>query len=39
MCELVNLEVLGLKRIRIGQLSLGSLPLGQWRILGKNERF
>jgi len=39
MCELVNLEVLGLKRVRIGQLSLGSIPVGQWRILGKNERF
>ena len=39
MCELVNLEVLGLKRIRIGQISLGPLPVGQWRILGKNERF
>lgn len=39
MCELVNLTVTGLKRIRIGQISLGSLPVGQWRILGKNERF
>ena len=39
MCELVNLEVIGLKRIRIGQLALGSLPVGQWRVLGKNERF
>lgn len=39
MCELVNLEVVGLKRIRIGQVALGKLPTGQWRILGKNERF
>jgi 23S rRNA pseudouridine2604 synthase len=39
MCELVNLEVIGLKRIRIGQLALGLLPVGQWRVLGKNERF
>ncbi|NBS11002.1 MAG: RNA-binding protein, partial [Burkholderiaceae bacterium] len=31
--------VIGLKRIRIGQLALGSLPVGQWRVLGKNERF
>ncbi len=39
MCELVGLTVVGLKRIRIGQISLGSLPSGQWRILGKEERF
>jgi len=39
MCELVDLNVIGLKRIRIGQITLGSLPSGQWRILGKEERF
>lgn len=39
MCELVELSVIGLKRIRIGQISLGSLPSGQWRILNKQERF
>jgi len=39
MCELVDLTVIGLKRIRIGQINLGSLPSGQWRILGKQERF
>ena len=39
MCELVDLNVIGLKRIRIGQITLGSLPSGQWRILGKAERF
>jgi 23S rRNA pseudouridine2604 synthase len=39
MCELVGLKVMGLKRIRIGQVKLGSLPQGQWRYLGKNEQF
>jgi len=39
MCELVDLKVVGLKRIRIGQISLGPLPLGQWRYLKADERF
>ncbi len=39
MCELVGLKVLGLKRVRIGSVSLGQLPPGQWRYLGENERF
>lgn len=33
MCELVDLKVLGLKRVRIGKLRLGDLPEGQWRYL------
>jgi 23S rRNA pseudouridine2604 synthase len=39
MCEQVGLHVVGLKRIRIGQVTLGHLPLGQWRYLGPHERF
>lgn len=39
MCELVGLEVVGLKRVRIGQLVLGALPSGQWRYLRTGERF
>ncbi|MDE2398533.1 MAG: rRNA pseudouridine synthase [Burkholderiales bacterium] len=39
MCEQVGLEVLGLKRVRIGSVSLGPLPPGQWRYLGEHERF
>ena len=39
MCEMVGLQVLGLKRVRIGQVKLGNLPVGQWRYLGANERF
>jgi 23S rRNA pseudouridine2604 synthase len=39
MCEQVGLKVLGLKRVRIGSVSLGALPVGQWRYLGEHERF
>jgi 23S rRNA pseudouridine2604 synthase len=39
MCELVGLKVLGLKRVRIGSVVLGKLPVGQWRYLGPHERF
>ena len=39
MCELVGLKVLGLKRIRIGGVNLGKLPMGEWRYLRPEERF
>ena len=39
MCEQVGLEVLGLKRVRIGKVMLGNLPVGNWRLLGAGERF
>jgi 23S rRNA pseudouridine2604 synthase len=39
MCELVGLVVTGLKRVRIGSVSLGPLPVGQWRYLRRDERF
>jgi 23S rRNA pseudouridine2604 synthase len=39
MCELVGLQVLGLKRVRIGQLMLGELPQGKWRFLAPTEKF
>ena len=39
MCELVGLEVLGLKRVRIGSVVLGKLPPGQWRYLRSDESF
>ena len=39
MCELVGLQVLALKRVRIGSVTLGPLPAGQWRYLGPHERF
>lgn len=39
MCGLVGLDVIGLKRVRIGSVMLGDLPLGKWRFLKKNESF
>jgi 23S rRNA pseudouridine2604 synthase len=39
MCELVGLEVIGLKRVRMGQVMLGALPPGQWRYLAADESF
>jgi 23S rRNA pseudouridine2604 synthase len=39
MCELVRLRVTSIKRIRIGSVSLGKLPAGQWRYLREGERF
>lgn len=39
MCELVGLHVVGLKRVRIGSVSLGKLPMGKWRYLRPGERF
>lgn len=39
MCELVGLKVTGLKRVRIGKVKLGNLPVGQWRYLREDEKF
>jgi len=39
MCEQVGLTVTGLKRIRIGRVRLGALPVGQWRYLRGDEAF
>lgn len=39
MCELVGLEVTGLKRVRVGRVALGELPPGQWRYLHGYEKF
>ena len=39
MCEQVGLHVTGLKRVRIGRIQLGQLPVGQWRYLGAGEAF
>ncbi|CAG9166870.1 pseudouridine synthase [Cupriavidus pinatubonensis] len=39
MCEQVGLEVVGLKRVRMGRIVLGDLPPGQWRFLGPFEKF
>jgi 23S rRNA pseudouridine2604 synthase len=39
MCEQVGLQVLALKRVRIGSVTLGPLPAGQWRFLRDDEGF
>jgi 23S rRNA pseudouridine2604 synthase len=39
MCELVELKVTGLRRVRIGSVVLGKLPVGQWRYLRGDEKF
>jgi len=39
MCEQVGLFVTGLKRVRIGRVNLGHLPVGQWRYLAAHESF
>ena len=39
MCALVGLEVLALKRVRVGSVCLGALPPGRWRYLLPEETF
>lgn len=39
VCELAQLEMLALRRIRLGRVSLGDLDLGTWRYLANAERF
>ncbi|VVE32708.1 pseudouridine synthase [Pandoraea fibrosis] len=39
MCELVGLHVTGLKRVRMGRITLGNLPVGEWRYLRAGEGF
>lgn len=37
MLEAVNMQIIALKRVRIGKLTLGKLKEGQWRFLESNE--
>ncbi len=39
MCELVGVQITALKRVRIGNVRLGRLPPGKWRLLGDGEQF
>lgn len=39
MCESVGLQVLAMKRIRLGRVSMAKLQPGQWRYLMPHERF
>ena len=39
MCAQVGLELVALRRIRIGRIAMAGLPPGQWRYLPAGERF
>ena len=39
MCDLVGLEVVSLTRTRIGNIHLGPLPRGKWRLMQPDETF
>lgn len=39
MCAQVGLELVALRRIRIGRVPMAGLPAGQWRYLPPGERF
>ncbi len=39
VCERADLQILAMKRIRIGRVPLTALPPGQWRYLQEHERF
>jgi len=38
MCEMVDLEVIDLLRIRVGPIRLDNLPEGKWRMITAEER-
>ncbi|KAF1054002.1 MAG: 23S rRNA pseudouridine(2604) synthase [Stenotrophomonas maltophilia] len=39
LCQAVGLRVLSIRRLRLGGVTMGKLPLGQWRFLLPGERF
>nr|WP_314483269.1 rRNA pseudouridine synthase [uncultured Pseudomonas sp.] len=39
LCAYLRLELVGMRRIRLGGVSMGKLALGQWRYLAGTERF
>ena len=39
MCKQVGLEVVAIRRLRIGKVSLAKMPVGAWRYLPVGERF
>jgi 23S rRNA pseudouridine2604 synthase len=39
LCQRVSLKILAMKRIRVGRVAMGHLPVGQWRYLQTHERF
>jgi len=39
LCAALRLEIVGMRRIRLGGVSMGKLPAGQWRYVASSERF
>ncbi|WDY56864.1 rRNA pseudouridine synthase [Pseudomonas sp. PSKL.D1] len=39
LCAYLRLEVVSMRRIRLGGVPMGKLPLGQWRYVASTERF
>jgi 23S rRNA pseudouridine2604 synthase len=39
LCERAGLQIQSIKRIRIGRVGLGQVPVGQWRYMTAHERF
>jgi len=39
MCDSVGLQIVSMKRLRIGRISMSKLPAGQWRYLMPYEKF
>lgn len=39
LCERAQLDILEMRRIRLGRVGLRDLPVGQWRFLAPGERF
>ena len=39
LCEKAGLQILAMKRIRLGRVTLSDLPVGQWRYLAGWEKF
>ena len=39
LCDRAGLQILGMKRIRLGRVGLGGVTIGQWRYLAPHERF
>lgn len=39
LCELAGLEILALRRLRLGRVNLGDAEPGSWRYMSRDERF
>lgn len=39
LCGEANFEILGMRRVRLGRVTIADLPVGQWRYLADYEKF